>query len=124
MSGDIYKIKFTFPNIGEAIGELVRIKGPHLTEIFNRNLPVTSRGLKREDLFVIPVNFLYAIEKPTSLGKKGDIIFDAKSKAVIILLADKKFDTKVANIGRITKGMKIVEKIERSSGVRIESVQE
>ncbi len=123
MTGELYKIKFIFPNKGESEGELIRVKGPHLTEIFNRNLPVNSRALKRENLFIIPVTFYYTAEKPVSLGKKGDIIFDPRSKAVVILLADTRFDLKVANIGFITKNMKLIEKIERSSGVRIESIQ-
>ncbi|GAH48997.1 unnamed protein product, partial [marine sediment metagenome] len=57
------------------------------------------------------------------LGKKGNIIFDPRSKAVVILLADTRFDLKVANIGSIIKNMKLIEKIEKSSGVRIESIQ-
>ncbi|MBY9000519.1 MAG: hypothetical protein KGD64_06360 [Candidatus Heimdallarchaeota archaeon] len=124
MTGDLYKIKFIFPNMGDAEGELIRVKGPHLTEIFNRSLPVNSRGLKRGDLFVIPVSFYYAAEKPLKIGKKGDIVFDPLAKAVIILLAETRFDLKVAVIGSITKNMKIIEKIERSSGVRIESIED
>ncbi|MHA1345429.1 MAG: hypothetical protein ACTSVO_05030 [Candidatus Heimdallarchaeaceae archaeon] len=122
MIGELYKIKFIFPNKGESEGELIRVKGPHLTEIFNRNLPVTSRALKRDNLLVIPVFFYYAAEKPVVSGKKGDIIFDPRSKAVIVLIADTRFDLKVANIGSITKNMKLIEKIERSSGVRIEAI--
>ena len=79
--------------------------------------------MKRENLLFIPVTFYYAAEKPGISGKKGDIIFDPHSKAVVILLADTKFDLKVANIGSITKNMKLIEKIESSSGVRIESIQ-
>ena len=123
MTGELYKIKFIFPNKGESEGELIRVKGPHLTEIFNRNLPLNSRALKRENLLFISVTFYYAAEKPINSGKKGDIIFDPRSKAVIILLTDAKFDLKVANIGAITKNMKLIEKIEKSSGVRIESIQ-
>ena len=122
MTGELYKIKFIFPNKGESEGELIRVKGPHLTEIFNRNLPVTSRALKRDNLLVIPVSFYYAAEKPVVSGKKGDIIFDPRSKAAIVLIADTRFDLKVANIGSITKNMKLIEKIERSSGVRIEAI--
>ncbi|MHA1201962.1 MAG: hypothetical protein ACTSQ4_05510 [Candidatus Heimdallarchaeaceae archaeon] len=123
MTGELYKIKFIFPNKGESEGELIRVKGPHLTEIFNRNLPVNSRALKRENLFFIPVTFYYAAEKPVNQGKKGDIIFDPRSKAVVILLADTRFDLKVANIGSITRNMKLIEKFESSIGVRIESMQ-
>ena len=124
MTGELYKIKFIFPNMGNAEGELIRVKGPHLTEIFNRNLPLNSRGLRRENLFVIPVTFYYAAEKPMKIGKKGDIIFDPRAKAVIILLAETRFDLKIAVIGSITKNMKVIEKIERSSGVRIESIED
>jgi hypothetical protein len=120
MIGDRYSIKFIIPGKGEAIGELVRIKGPHLTEIINRNLPINSRGLVREGMFVIPTNVLYTIEKPVSLGKKGDIVYDSKAKAIIILLEEKRFDSKMANIGEITKGLKIFESLKMSSGVRIE----
>jgi hypothetical protein len=122
MIGDIYKIKFILPNIGEAEGELIRIRGPHLTELINRELPINSRGLKREKLFVIPVNFIYAIEKPTTAAKRGDIVFEPKSKALIIVLEDRKFDSKIAQLGSIVKNLKIFDKLTQSSGVRIESL--
>ena len=122
MIGDIYNIKFILPNIGEAEGELIRIKGPHLTEHINRELPINSRGLKRENLFFIPVNFIYAIEKPTITAKRGDIVFEPKSKAIIILTEDRKFDSKIAVIGSIVKNLKIFDKLTQSTGVRIESL--
>ena len=124
MIGDIYKIKFILPNIGEAEGELIRIRGPHLTELINRELPINSRGLKRENLFLIPVNFIYAIEKPTTSAKRGDIIFEPKSKALIIILEDRKFDSKIAQLGSIVKNLKIFDKLSHSSGVRIESISQ
>lgn len=120
MIGDRYSIKFTIPDKGEVLGELVRIKGPHLTELINRNLPINSRGLLREGMFIIPTNVLYTIEKPVNLGKKGDIVYDSKAKAIIILLEEKRFDSKMANIGEITKGLKVFESLKMSSGVRIE----
>lgn len=120
MIGDRYSIKFTIPGKGEVLGELVRIKGPHLTELINRNLPINSRGLLREGMFIIPTNVLYTIEKPVNLGKKGDIVYDSKAKAIIILLEEKRFDSKMANIGEITKGLKVFESLKMSSGVRIE----
>ena len=124
MLGDIYKIKFILPNVGEAQGELIRIKGPHLTELINRNLPINSRGLKREDIFFIPIELLYSAEKPAISGNKGDIIYEPKSKALIILVNDKKFDTKIANIGSITNNLEIFENLKTSSGVRIEQIEE
>ena len=120
MIGDRYSIKFTIPDKGEVLGELVRIKGPHLTELINRNLPINSRGLLREGMFIIPTNVLYTIEKPVNLGKKGDIVYDSKAKAIIILLEEKRFDSKMANIGEIIKGLKVFESLKMSSGVRIE----
>ena len=124
MIGDIYNIKFILPNIGEAEGELIRIKGPHLTELMNRELPINSRGLKREDLFLIPVSFIYAVEKPTNTAKRGDIVFEPKSRAIIVILADRKFDSKIAVIGSVVKNLKIFDKLTQSSGVRIESLNE
>jgi hypothetical protein len=120
MIGDVYKIKFTIPGMGEAEGELVRIKGPHLTERINRSLPITSRGLKRGDMFVIPTQVLYAIEKPRDLGKKGEIAYDSKAKAIIILLADQRFESKMAVIGSITKNLKTFENLKSSAGVKID----
>jgi hypothetical protein len=124
MIGDIYNIKFILPNIGEAEGELIRIRGPHLTELINRELPINSRGLKRENLFLIPVNFIYAIEKPATVAKRGDIIFEPKSKAIIIILEDLKFDSKIAVLGTVVKNLKIFDKLTQSTGVRIESLNE
>jgi len=124
MIGDIYNIKFIIPKVGEAEGELIRIRGPHLTELINRELPINSRGLKRESLFLIPVNFIYAIEKPTTSAKRGDIVFEPKSKAIIIILEDRKFDSKIAVLGSVVKNLKVFDKLTQSTGVRIESLNE
>ena len=124
MVGDIYKIKFILPNLGEAQGELIRIKGPHLTELINRNLPIISRGLKREDIFFIPIDLLYAAEKPSISGNRGDIVYEPKSKALIILVNEKRFDSKIANIGSITKNLDLFENLKMSSGVRIEQLED
>ncbi len=123
MIGDVYKIKFTIPGMEDVEGELVRIKGPHLTEIINRSLPITSRGLKRGDMFVIPTEVLYAIEKPREFGKKGEIAYDSQAKAIIILLADQNFDSKMAVIGSVTKNLKTFENLKTSAGVKIENVE-
>ena len=124
MIGDIYRIKFIIPNIGEAEGELVRIKGPHLTELISKGLPINSRGLVRDDMFVIPINVLYAVEKPTITGKRGDIVYEPNSKALIVLLSEKKFDKKIANVGSVTKRLEIFDKLQPSSGVRIARIED
>jgi hypothetical protein len=124
MIGDIYSIKFIIPNIGEAEGELIRIRGPHLTELISKSLPINSRGLIRDGMFVIPINVLYAAEKPTNSGKRGDIVYEPNSKAIIILLKDKKFDKKIANIGSISKKLDILDKLQQSSGVRIARIED
>ncbi len=123
MIGDVYKIKFTIPGMGDAEGELIRIKGPHLTELINRNLPITSRGLKRGDMFVIPTPVLYAIEKPKEIGKKGEIAYESQTKAIIVLLADQRFDLKMAVIGSVTKGLKMFENLKTSAGVKIDKLE-
>ena len=124
MIGDIYRIKFIIPNIGEAEGELVRIKGPHLTELISKGLPINSRGLVRDDMFVIPINVLYAVEKPTISGIRGDIVYEPNSKALIVLLSEKKFDKKIANVGSVTKRLEIFDKLQQSSGVRIARIED
>ncbi len=116
---DRYPIKFILPNVGEAKAELIRLHAPHLSEQFVRVLPVTARGLKREDFFIIPINQLYPIEKPIRNGKKGDLIYDAQSKSILILTKNTDFDTRVANIGKILTGLDVFEKIRLSSGVKI-----
>jgi len=123
MIGDVYNIKFTIPGMGDAEGELIRIKGPHLTELINRSLPITSRGLLRGGMFVIPTQVLYAIEKPKEMGKKGEIAYDSKAKAIIILLADQRFESKMAVIGSITKSFKVFENLKTSVGVKIEKLE-
>ena len=124
MLGDIYNIKFIIPNRGEAEGELIRIKGPHLTELISNSLPINSRGLLREDMFVIPINVLYATEKPTNSGKRGDIVYEPNSKAIIILISDKKFDRKIANIGSISKNLELFDNLKQSLGVRIARIED
>jgi len=120
MIGESYFIKLVIPNQGEAEAELIRVKGPHLTEIIFDSLPITSRGFKRDGMFFIPINALYAVEKPSTSGRRGDIIYDSKGKSLFLLLSEKTFDTKIANIGRVNKNLEIFDKIASSAGVRIE----
>ncbi|MHA1686824.1 MAG: hypothetical protein ACTSYD_10560 [Candidatus Heimdallarchaeaceae archaeon] len=122
MSGERYKIKFIIPNLGEAVGELERTRGPHLTEMLVRALPIQSRGLLRDGMFFIPVSVLYAIEKPFTSANRGDIVYEANSKGLMILLETKTFDNKIAKIGRITRNLELFEKIRRSAGVKIEKL--
>lgn len=119
MNVSSYFITFNLPGYGEAEGELIRIKAPQFNESFIRELPFDSRGIKRENIFIIPVNILYKIEKPTKQGKRGDILYDPKGKSLYVLLENKKFDITVAQIGNITREIGVFEKPPSSAGVRI-----
>ena len=120
MIGDKYFLKFTLPNIGVLEGEIKRLKGPHLTELIMKSLPLTSRGLKRDKLFIIPINTVYSVERPTKQGERGNIIYDPQSKSLIIVLQTTKFDNVVGNLGSINKNLELLDALKMSSGVRIE----
>ena len=122
MFGELYNIKLIIPNVGEVKGDLYRIKGPHLTEKIFSALPINTRCLKRNDMLIIPINILYAVEKPEHSGSVGDIIYEPNSKSLIIPLKTIEFNQKVAKIGKITHNFSILKKLKGSAGVRIDKI--
>lgn len=117
-----YKIKIELVQIGVAEGELIRIHSPITIERLVKKLPLTGSGrffIGSKTLFMIPVGIKKGAERPTNDVKKGDIVYEQSSDSIIICLANEKTRMKVSKIGRITKGLELFSKINRSNGVKI-----
>ena len=120
MIGVNYHIKMIIPGKGEIYAELIRIKAPQLTEQLVRILPLNTRAIRRENIFLIPINQTFGIEKPIKKVKKGEIVYDPKSQAILVILEDSELDFRVAQIGIIVKNLDLIQEIKTTVGVRIE----
>ncbi|MHA1865792.1 MAG: hypothetical protein ACTSVB_02125 [Candidatus Heimdallarchaeaceae archaeon] len=124
MIGVNYHIKMIIPNKGEINAELIRIKAPQLTEQLVRILPLNTRAIRRGNIFLIPINQTFGIEKPIKKVKKSDLVYDPKSQAILIILEDTELDFRVAQIGTVVKNLKLIQKLKTTVGVRIESLNQ
>ncbi|UJG41772.1 MAG: hypothetical protein K9W45_04730 [Candidatus Heimdallarchaeum aukensis] len=124
MIGVNYHIKMIIPNKGEINAELIRIKAPQLTEQLVRILPLNTRAIRRENIFLIPINQTFGIEKPMKKVKKGDLVYDPKSQAILVILEDSELDFRVAQIGIVVKNLDLIQEIKTTVGVRIESLSQ
>ncbi|MHA1115700.1 MAG: hypothetical protein ACTSRR_07090 [Candidatus Heimdallarchaeaceae archaeon] len=120
MIGVNYHIKMIIPNKGEINAELIRIKAPQLTEQLVRILPLNTRAIRRENIFLIPINQTFGIEKPMKKVKKGDLVYDPKSQAILVILENSELDFRVAQIGIVVKNLDLIQEIKTTVGVRIE----
>ncbi|MHA1867677.1 hypothetical protein DRN69_01115 [Candidatus Pacearchaeota archaeon] len=124
MIGVNYHIKMIIPNKGEINAELIRIKAPQLTEQLVRILPLNTRAIRRGNIFLIPINQTFGIEKPIKKVKKSDLVYDPKSQAILIILEDTELGFRVAQIGTVVKNLKLIQKLKTTVGVRIESLNQ
>lgn len=124
MIGVNYHIKMIIPNKGEINAELIRIKAPQLTEQLVRILPLNTRAIRRGNIFLIPINQTFGIEKPIKKVKKSDLVYDPKSQAILIILENTELDFRVAQIGTVVKNLELIQKLKTTVGVRIESLNQ
>ena len=108
---ETYPVKFILDGIGEAEGELYRVKAPHSVENIYYALPISGRARIYEDA---ELYFLTEIqvkaEHPTFEVEEGDIAYWPMSKAVCVFWDKIKPYSEVNIIGKITKNLEFFKK--------------
>ena len=80
---EVYPLKFKIEGVGEAEGELIRIKAPHSAEEIWYALPITSRIRSPDNAHAyFQVNFQVKAERPTQDVKPGEICYAPMGKSV------------------------------------------
>jgi hypothetical protein len=105
-----YLITLVVNEIDVVEGELVRTYAPITISKLVRMLPVRSRVYKLPDRAYFQVGLKMDVEKPREQVARGDIAFWPQASAMALFLKDSKLTQPVSLIGKVTKGLEVVER--------------
>lgn len=120
MSVSRIPIKLVIEGIGKAEGELIRIRSPRTTDAIIRKLPIEGMSAvwKEEVYFDIPVKM--GLEKSSPNVNRGDLAFWPMGNAFCIFWGETQPYSPVNIIGRVTKNLKMFEKVKSGTKIIIE----
>jgi len=105
---DVYPIKFKIDGVGEAEGDLYRVKAPQSVENIYYALPLSGRARVQDNAqayFIIDIQV--KAEHPTFDVEPGDIAYWPMSKAICIFWDKVKPYSEVNIIGKITTNLEL-----------------
>jgi len=113
-------IRFVVDGIGEAEGELVRIRSPRTADAIIRRLPLEGRAAlwQQEVYFGIPVKM--GNEKASSTVKKGALAYWPMGSAFCIFWGETQPYSPVNIIGQVTKNLELFEQVKSGTKIVIE----
>jgi len=113
-------IRFVVDGIGEAEGELVRIRSPRTADAIIRRLPLEGRAAlwQQEVYFGIPVKM--GNEKASSTVKKGALAYWPMGSAFCIFWGETQPYSPVNIVGKVTKNLELFEKVKSGTKIIIE----
>jgi len=113
-------IRFVVDGIGEAEGELVRIRSPRTADAIIRRLPLEGRAAlwQQEVYFGIPVKM--GNEKASSTVKKGALAYWPMGSALCIFWGETQPYSPVNIVGKVTKNLELFEKVKSGTKIVIE----
>lgn len=118
---EVYPLTFKIEGVGEAEGELHRIKAPHTAEEIWYALPISSRIRSQDNAHAyFQVNFQVKAEKPTHDVKPGEICYAPMSKSVHIIYDEVRPYQEMNVVGKITKGLEIFKELKLSKLIVVE----
>jgi len=120
MSVSRVPIRFIIESIGEAEGEIVRIRSPRTADAILRALPVEGMAAlwQEEVYFSVPVKMGTEKAKPTV--EKGALAYWPMGSAFCIFWGETQPYSPVNIIGKVTKKLELFEKVKRGTKIIIE----
>ena len=120
MSVSRIPIKLIILGIGNAEGELVRIRSPRTTDAIHRALPIEGMAAlwQQEVYFDIPVKM--GSEKASPTVKNGDLAYWPMGNAFCIFWGDTQPYSPVNIIGKITQNLELFEQVKSGTKIIIE----
>ena len=120
MSVSRIPIRFIIENVGEAEGELVRIRSPRTVDAIVRALPIEGRAAlwQEEIYFDIPVKM--GNEKASPTVEKGALAYWPMGNAFCIFYGETQPYSPVNIIGQVTKNLELFERVKRGTKIIIE----
>jgi hypothetical protein len=120
MSVSRLPIRFIIENVGEAEGELVRIRSPRTTDAIIRQLPIEGRAAlwQQEVYFEVPVKMGNEKAKPTV--EKGTLAYWPMGSAFCIFYGETQPYSPVNIIGKVTKNLELFEQVKSGTKIIVE----
>jgi hypothetical protein len=116
-----YKVIFRMAGIGEAKGELIRIRAPLTAENVWRAIPIVGVASvwKNAEVY-FPAGIKRGLEKATRKIEKGDIAYWPLGDAVCVFHDSVEPYSDVNVIGRITEGLALFRKVKLGTTVSLD----
>ena len=120
MSVSRIPLKFIIQGIGNAEGELIRIRSPRTTDAILRALPIEGMAAlwQQEVYFDIPVKM--GSEKASPKVKNGDLAYWPMGSAFCIFWGDTQPYSPVNIIGKVTQNLELFEQVKSGTKIIIE----
>ena len=120
MSVSRIPIRLVIDGIGNAEGEIVRIRSPRTADAILRNLPIEGMAAlwQQEVYFGIPVKM--GTEKASPTVEKGDIAYWPMGSAFCIFWGETQPYSPVNVIGEVTKNLELFEQVKNGIKIIIE----
>jgi hypothetical protein len=115
-------IKLVVDGIGEAEGELVRIRSPRTVDAIVRELPIEGLAALWQDevYFDIPVKM--GSEKASPTVEKGAIAYWPMGNAFCIFWGETQPYSPVNIVGQVTKNLELFERVKSGTKIVIEKM--
>ena len=116
-----FPIKFIIEGVGQAEGELNRIKAPHSVENIWYSLPISGRVKIQDNAFAyFLTNIQVKPEHPTFIVKPGDVTYWPMSKAICVFWQSTKPYSEVNIIGRVTNNLNLFQLMKNLTRITLE----
>ena len=122
MSVSRIAIKLVVDGIGEAEGELVRIRSPRTVDAIVRELPIEGLAALWQDevYFDIPVKM--GNEKASPTVEKGALAYWPMGNAFCIFWGETQPYSPVNIVGQVTKNLELFERVKSGTKIIIEKM--
>ncbi len=123
LSGELsrFRIRFIIEGVGEAEGELNRLKAPMTVEAILRVLPITSNAsVWRGKEVYFPIGIKRGAEKAKKEIEVGEIAYWPMGDSLCIFHDKIKPYSEVNLVGRITRGLELFRQVKQGTRIRVE----
>ncbi len=114
--------KINIMNIGEFIAEFPRTGAPHTIAELESNLPISSRGIKRNSRFTFASTIRCRSENPQTNFQEGEISFDPRSSNMTIHIQTGNLLKPENLVGKITSDLNNLKRMRVTHGIMIKEI--
>ena len=120
-----YLLDFEIEGLGSAHGKIIRYKAPLTVEAIHRALPSSQRiSVWQEAEIYFTIGIKKGLEKGTFDVEVGDIAYWPMGDALCIFYKKIKPYSKVNILGKITKGLELIEKAKNGMRISIREISD